>query len=101
MSEFPYVIGIGNTLHGIPSGHSVKQQYVTHMFVNCVFFFVIAHFNECQKKRAGVKGVRTLENFFAKAAAQRLPEPTSSILPVSNEDEQDQFDGADAIVSEK
>ena len=73
------MIGIGNTLHGIPSGHSVKQQYVTHMFVNCVL----------------------LENFFAKAAAQRLPEPTSSILPVSNEDEQDQFDGADAIVSEK
>ena len=89
MSEFPYVIGIGNTLHGIPSGHSVKLR----------FFFVIAHFNECQKKRAGVKGVRTLENFFAKAAAQRLPEPTSSILPVPNEDEQDQFDGA--IVSEK
>lgn len=65
-----------------------------------VSFFKTTHFNECQKKRAGVKGVRTLENFFAKAAAQRLPEPTSSILPVSNEDEQDQFDGADAIVSE-
>ena len=90
MSEFPYVIGIGNTLH-------VCHAYVCKLR----FFFVIAHFNECQKKRAGVKGVRTLENFFAKAAAQRLPEPTSSILPVSNEDEQDQFDGADAIVSEK
>ncbi|XP_068684635.1 uncharacterized protein [Montipora foliosa] len=49
-----------------------------------VSFFKTTHFNECQKKRAGVKGVRTLENFFAKAAAQRLPEPTSSILPVSN-----------------
>ena len=91
MSEFPYVIGIGNTPARYPIRPFCKTA-VCHAYVcKLRFFFVIAHFNECQKKRAGVKGVRTLENFFAKAAAQRLPEPTSSILPVSNEDEQDQF----------
>lgn len=42
-----------------------------------------------------------LENFFTKATAQCLPEPTSSILTVSNDNEQDQYDGMDAIVSEK
>ena len=65
-------------------------------------FVVIAHFNACQKKRgAGVKGVKTLENFFTKEAAKCLPEPTGSTLTVSNDDEQDRYDGADAIVSEK
>ena len=73
------------------------------MFVNCLFsFVVIAHFNACQKKGgAGLKGVKTLDNFFTKEAAKCLPEPTGSILTVSNDDEQDQYDGADAIVSEK
>jgi len=65
-------------------------------------FVVIAHFNACQKKRGnGVKGVKMLETFFTKEAARCLPEPTGSILTVSNDDEQDQYDGADAIVSEK
>ena len=54
-----------------------------------------------KKRRAGVKGVKTLENFFTEEAAKCLPEPTGSILTVSNDDEQDQYDGADAIVSEK
>ena len=40
-----------------------------------------------KKRRAGVKGVKTLENFFTKEAAKCLPEPTGSILTVSNDDE--------------
>ncbi|KAL9958420.1 hypothetical protein ACROYT_G035430 [Oculina patagonica] len=61
-----------------------------------------AHFNACQKKRgAGVKGVKTLEAFFAKGVAQSLSKSSSSILTAANDDEQDQYEGADAIVSEK
>lgn len=67
------------------------------------FFFCCYSPLQCmsKKRRAGVKGVKTLENFFTKEAAKCLPEPTGSILTVSNDDEQDQYDGADAIVSEK
>lgn len=76
------------------------------MKCNCVpvfsLFTIIAHFNACQNKRgAEVKGVKTIENFFAKAAAQSVPAPTDSVQPDLNHDDQDQFDGADAIVSEK
>lgn len=70
--------------------------------VSVFSFVIVAHFNACQKKRgAGVKGVKTLEAFFAKGVAQSLSKSSSSILTAANDDEQDQYEGADAIVSEK
>ena len=56
----------------------------------------------CQKKRqAGVKGVKTIKNFFAKATTRSASGNTSSIQTESNDNDQDQFEGLDAIVSEK
>ena len=54
----------------------------------------------CQQKRqTEVKGVKILETFFSKAAQKSVPERASS--QDDDQDDQDQFDGADAIVSEK
>ena len=50
-----------------------------------------------KKERAGVKDLKGVKA----EAVQCLSEPTGSILTISNGDEQDQYDGADVIVSEK
>ena len=59
-------------------------------------FVVLAHFNACRSKKRGA-GVKGLKGVKAEAV-QCLPEPTGSILTVSNGDEQNQYDGADSNV---
>ena len=67
-----------------------------------IFFPISAHFNMCQKQRnAEVKGVKTLENFFANLTAKPTPACASFAETGLNDNDQEQFDGADAIVSEK
>ena len=67
-----------------------------------IFFPISAHFNMCQKQRkAEVKGVKTLENFFANLTAKPTPARASFAETGLNDNDQEQFDGADAIVSEK
>ena len=56
----------------------------------------------CQKQRnAEVKGVKTLENFFANLTTKSTPARASFAETGLNDNDQEQFDGADAIVSEK
>lgn len=69
-----------------------------------LIFFPIssAHFNMCQKQRkAEDKGVKTLENFFPNLTAKSTPTGASFAETELNDNDQEQFDGADAIVSEK
>lgn len=56
----------------------------------------------CQKQRkAEVKGVKTLENFFTNITAKSTPACASFAESGLNDNDQEQLDGTDAIVSEK
>ena len=64
-----------------------------------IFFPISAHFNTCQKQRKA-KGVKT-ENFFANLTAKSTPARASFAETGLNDNDQEQFDGANATVSEK
>lgn len=70
-----------------------------------LFVFILSeHFNACAaRKLSQVKGSRTLDGFFGKETDQRASASTSSqeVELVTDDGEDDQFEGADAIVSDK